>query len=242
MSTPSSSARRSEIPDRQYGLAKLLRAAHVRSGRLAEALQTAEATSRGLDMSFQSRLELVTDLIARIDVMQAGLRITFGIAGIVRHLSGGENPNQPPGEDVIAVDFPMPSIVQNGSVKLVVTQPSQRNEDASLVAAIARGTCWFEELTSGKASSISSIASRENVTDSYISRLLNLALLSPTVVRQVLEGSPAATRVARHEMTGQRLSALWRKQELAEGRGLKLKDRLANRSSPVAQPDRATVS
>src|SRR5882762_6226718 len=30
-------------------------------------------------------------------------------------------------------------------------------------------TCWFEELTCGKASSISSIASRENVTDSYIS-------------------------------------------------------------------------
>jgi hypothetical protein len=144
------------------GLAKLLRAAHVRSGRLAEALKTAEAASRGLEgMPFQSRLELVTDLIARIDVMQAGLRITFGIAGIVRYLSGGKNSNRPPGTEVISVDFPMPSIVQNGSVKLVVTQPSQSNEDASLIAAIARGTCWFEELTSGKALSISSIASRE---------------------------------------------------------------------------------
>ena len=138
------------------GLAKLLRAAHVRSSRLAEALQKAEATSRELeDMPFQSRLELVTDLIARIDVMQACLRITFRITGIVRYLSGGENPSQPPGEDAISVDFPMPSIVQNGSVKLVVTQPSQKNEDAPLIAAIARGTCWFEELTSGKASSIS---------------------------------------------------------------------------------------
>ena len=99
------------------------------------------------------------------------------------------------------MDFPMPSIVQNGSVKLVVTQPSQRNEDASLIAAIARGTCWFEELTSGKALSISSIASRERVTDSYISRLLYLALLSPTIVHQVLDGSPAATEAAKHEMT-----------------------------------------
>jgi site-specific DNA recombinase len=195
------------------GLAKLLRAAHVRSGKLAEALQKAEATSRELeDMPFQSRLELVTDLIARIDIMEACLRITFRISGVVRYLSGGENPSQPQGEDAVYEDFPMPSIVQNGSVKLVVTQPSQTNEDAPLIAAIARGTCWFEELTSGKASSISSIASRENVTDSYISRLLNLALLSPTIVHQVLDGSPAATEVARHEMTGQRLSALWRKQ------------------------------
>jgi hypothetical protein len=103
-----------------------------------------------------------------------------------------------------------------GSVKLVVTQPSQTNEDAPLIAAIARGTCWFEELTCGKAASISSIASRENVTDSYISRLLNLALLSPTIVHQVLDGCPAATEVARHEMTGQRLSALWRKQASAK--------------------------
>src|SRR5450759_3514494 len=128
--------------------------------------------------------------------MPACLRITFGITGIVRYLSGGENPAQPPGEDAISIDFPMPSIVQNGSVKLVVTQPSQKNEDASLIVAIARGTCWFEELTTGKALSISSIASRENVTDSYISRLLNLALLSPTIVHQVLDGSPAATEVA----------------------------------------------
>jgi hypothetical protein len=194
-------------------LAKLLRAARVRSGKLAEALQKAEAASRELeDMPFQSRLRLVTDLIARIEVMQECLRITFGITGIVCYLSGGEDLSQPPGEDAISIDFPIPSIVQNGSVKLVVTQPSQRDEDASLIAAIARGTCWFEELTCGKASSISSIASRENVTDSYISRLLNLALLSPTIVHQVLEGSPAATEIARHEMTGQRLSALWRKQ------------------------------
>jgi hypothetical protein len=95
---------------------------------------------------------------------------------------------------------------------LVVTQPSQKSEDASLILAIAHGTCWFEELTSGKAPSISGIASRENLTDSYVSRLLNLALLSPTIVDQVLNGNPAATEIARHEMTGRRLSALWREQ------------------------------
>ena len=45
------------------GLAKLLRAARVRSAKLTEALQKAEATSRELeDMPFRSRLELVTCL------------------------------------------------------------------------------------------------------------------------------------------------------------------------------------
>jgi hypothetical protein len=190
-----------------------LRAAHVRSGRLAEALRKAEATSRELeDMPFQSRLELVTCLVARIDVLQASLRITFRITGIARHLIGDGNLDHSREDDIVFVDFPMPTILQNGALKLVVTQPSQKSEDASLIAAIARGTCWFEELTSGKASSISSIASRETVTDSYVSRLLNLALLSPAIVHQVLDGSPAAIEVARYEMTGQRVSALWREQ------------------------------
>ena len=138
------------------GLAKLLRAARVRSAKLTEALQKAEATSRELeDMPFRSRLELVTCVVARIDVLQAGLRITFRIAGVVRYLSGGENLDHSRGDDTVFVDFPMPTILQNGAVKLVVTQPSQKSEDASLILAIARGTCWFEELTSGKASSIS---------------------------------------------------------------------------------------
>jgi hypothetical protein len=195
------------------GLAKILRTAHVRSGKLAEALRKAEATSRGMeDMPFQSRLELVTCLVARIDVLQASLRITFCITGIVRYLIGDENLDHSREDDTVFVDFPVPTTLQNGAVKLVVTQPSQKSEDTSLIAAIARGTCWFEELVSGKALSISDIASRENVTDSYVSRLLNLALLSPTIVHQVLDGSPPATEVARREMIGQRLSALWREQ------------------------------
>jgi hypothetical protein len=195
------------------GLAKLLRAAQVRSGRLAEALQKAETTSQQLEtMSFGSRLELVTHLLARIDVMPTGLRITFRINGIVRYLIGEENAGYATEEDTVLVDFPMPTILQNGAIKLVLTQPSQKSEDASLIAAIARGTYWFEDLTSGTASSISDIATRESVTDSYVSRLLNLALLSPTIVHQVLEGGPTAAEVARPEMTGQRLPALWRKQ------------------------------
>ncbi len=198
------------------GLAKLLRAAHVRSRKLAEALQKAEATRRELEaMPFRSRLELVTRLVARIDVLQASLRITFRIAGVVRYLSGGENLDHSREDDTVFIDFPVPTILQNGAVKLVVTQPSQKSEDASLIAAIARGTCWFEELTSGKASSISNIANREFVTDSYVSRLLRLALLAPTVVEQALNGNPSANKVAGREMKGQRVSAIWREQNVS---------------------------
>jgi hypothetical protein len=101
------------------GLAKRLRAAHVRSGKLAEALKKAEATGRQLeDMPFRSRLELVTCLVARIDVLQASLRITFPITGVVRYLTGGENLDHSRENDTVFVDFPMPTILQNGAVKV----------------------------------------------------------------------------------------------------------------------------
>src|SRR5258706_13223221 len=142
-------------------------------------------------------------------------RITFRITGIVRYLSGDEDLDHSRKDDTVFVEFPVPTILQNGALKLVVTKPSQKSEDASLIAAIARGRCWFEELTSGKASSISSLASRERVTDSYVSRLLRLALLAPTVVEQALNGNPSANKVAEREMKGQRVSALWREQSVS---------------------------
>jgi site-specific DNA recombinase len=193
-------------------LAKLLRAARLRSSKLGDALQRAETTSRELTtMSFRSTLDLVTRLIARIEVLQASLRIAFRITGVASYLSGGEDFDDPQQDDAVFVDFPVPTILQNGAIKLVVTQSSEKTEDASLIAAIARGTCWFEELTSGKALSISGIASRENVSESYVSRLLNLAVMPPMIVHQVLDGIPSATEIARQEMWGRRPSIQWRK-------------------------------
>ena len=178
-------------------LAKLLRAARVRSGKLTDALQKAEMTGRQLEnMPIRSRLELVTCLVARIDVLQASLRITFRLEGLFGYLGGSEDLDHSQEDDPV-LNFPVTTNLQNGAVKLVVTQPSGQTEDASLIAAIARGTCWFEQLTSGKASSISSIASREKVTQSYVGRLLNLALLDPTIVERVLGGDPSANMIAR---------------------------------------------
>jgi hypothetical protein len=124
-------------------LAKLLRSAHVRSGKLVDALKKAEATSREpdqhpheqpqrrrpahgerghvKDMPFRYRLELVTCLVARIDVLQASLWITFRIAGVVRYLSGDENLDHSPEDDIVFADFPIPTVLQNGAVRLVVT-------------------------------------------------------------------------------------------------------------------------
>ena len=89
-------------------------------------------------MSFRSRLELVTDLIARVDLTRAGLRMTFRISGITHYLGAAENVDQAAEKHTAFVDLPTSLTVQNGSVKLVLTQPEEKTRDASLIAAIAR--------------------------------------------------------------------------------------------------------
>jgi site-specific DNA recombinase len=79
------------------GLVKLLRAAHIRSGKLAQALQNAEATSRELeDMSFRSRLRLVIGigpllvLDALLHVLIVEVELADAVVGAVAGVVVGE--------------------------------------------------------------------------------------------------------------------------------------------------------
>jgi len=68
-----------------------------------------------------------------------------------------------------------------------------KRPDPSLLKAIARGHCWFKELASGRTVSIREIAKREGVYDSYVKRLIPLALLAPDIVQSICDGSQPAT-------------------------------------------------
>jgi site-specific DNA recombinase len=64
--------------------------------------------------------------------------------------------------------------------------------DDSLIKAIARAHRWFGELASGKTTSISAIAIRENIDKGYVSHLLNLAFLAPDITETIIAGKQPA--------------------------------------------------
>jgi DNA invertase Pin-like site-specific DNA recombinase len=67
-----------------------------------------------------------------------------------------------------------------------------RMTDAALLKAIARAHRLFEELLSGRATTLAAIASCEGVTDRYVARLIRLAFLAPKIVEAIAErGAPA---------------------------------------------------
>lgn len=67
-----------------------------------------------------------------------------------------------------------------------ITVPRER--DAKLIAFLARGRRWYEELTMGRIPSIAALARREKLSKSYVARGLYGALLAPDIVERVLEG------------------------------------------------------
>ncbi len=60
--------------------------------------------------------------------------------------------------------------------------------DPALVKALARGFRWRRMLESGRIATINDLAAAEKINPSYVSRLLRLTLLSPSIVEDIIDG------------------------------------------------------
>jgi hypothetical protein len=65
---------------------------------------------------------------------------------------------------------------------------SKPQPDGTLVKALARAWRWQRMLDEGVYTSVSEIGDAENISKSYVSRILRLALLAPDLVQAILTG------------------------------------------------------
>lgn len=91
-------------------------------------------------------------------------------------------------------------------MKLVMSGPDgiqKREEDTALILAVARARRWLEEITRGSGITISDIARRERILESYVARVLKPALLDLTIVEVILDGyQPPDITIGRLTLTG----------------------------------------
>jgi hypothetical protein len=71
--------------------------------------------------------------------------------------------------------------------KIVPTSKPQ--PDGTLVKALARAWRWQRVLDDGLYGTVSEIGDAENISKSYVSRILRLALLAPDIVEGILAGT-----------------------------------------------------
>jgi hypothetical protein len=69
-----------------------------------------------------------------------------------------------------------------------IVPTSKPQPDGTLVKALARAWRWQRMLDEGVYATVSEIGDAENISKSYISRILRLALLAPDIIEAILAG------------------------------------------------------
>jgi hypothetical protein len=80
-------------------------------------------------------------------------------------------------------------VAPDGSELAPITKPQP---EGSLVKALARAHRWQRMLESGEYWTLAELAAAEQISRSYICRLLRLTLLAPDIVERILDGRPTA--------------------------------------------------
>jgi hypothetical protein len=122
-------------------------------------------------------------LIKQVQLTQTGLRVTINLPAV----SVGAGPR-----DGIALSHFLPMTMRRRGVELRLIldgrADEQRQVDPALLKALARARSWFEDVASGRASSLAEIARRERLRKRYVARLTKLAFIAPAIAEAIAEG------------------------------------------------------
>jgi hypothetical protein len=97
--------------------------------------------------------------------------------------------------DTLVVWIPMRFQRRGGRKRIVapdgsaIVPNSKPQPDGILVKALARAWRWQRMLEEGDYTSVCEIGDAENISKSYVSRILRLALLAPDIVEGILAGA-----------------------------------------------------
>jgi hypothetical protein len=184
------------ILDDQQTVVAAIEEAGLDSSRIAPVLKSAAAWSARLQFEQDNAL---SSLIDRVDLGQDGLRLSIKLP-----LSNAES-GAPDGSSHLSIKRHVPMQLRRRGVelRLVINGGARASckTDQSLLRAVARAHCWFDDLVSGRRGSMVEIAKCNGVGKQYVSRLIRLAFLAPETVERIVAGRQPP------ELTAQSLQA-----------------------------------
>ena len=162
--------------------------------KIKSILETAEQWSARL-RSQEESFEALASLIERAEVGKGGIRLSIRV------------PPQPSGQSSSSGDtfffkreVPLQVRRRGIELRLVIGGGADPKIDSAILKAVARANQWLTELSSGRSSSLVEIGKREGVGKRYVSRIVRLAFLAPSIIEQIAHGHQPP------ELTAQALS------------------------------------
>jgi hypothetical protein len=101
--------------------------------------------------------------------------------------------------ETVTVHIPFHIVKRGGRKEMQMPDgaSSQRKTDNTLIKALARAFRWKRMLESGEFTTIAELAEREGIAPSYMTRVLRLMLLAPSIVEAIVEGQqPSGAKLA----------------------------------------------
>ena len=178
----------------------------------------------------QERLHRAKSVAAELTAVSAGtlsqyvLRVSVGAEHIkiVLRLAGlwGSGHEPDAGDATTEIEVPMQLKRCGMAVRLIVNasgSPARREPDATMVALLAKAHDWMGRLTSGRSTSIETIALIERVQGSYVSRVASLACLAPDIVQRIARGEHSPQLNAQRLFSSLPLPIDWNQQRVLLG-------------------------
>ena len=103
------------------------------------------------------------------------------------------------------------------AVRLIVREKAARELDQKLVALVLRARSWLDRLKSGEVDSIETLAQGEEVTGSFVTRVLYVAFLAPDIVQRIATGNHSPELNADRLMRIGPLPLSWPEQRIVLG-------------------------
>ena len=181
------------ILDDQRTVVSAIEEAGLDSSRIGAILKLAAAWSARLQFEQDKAL---SSLIDRVDLGQDDLRLSIKLPF--------SNTGAPDGSSHLSIKRHVPMQIRRRGVelRLVVNGGASASckTDQSLLRAVARAHCWFDDLVRGR--SMVAIAKGNGVGKQYVSRLIRLAFLAPEMVERIVAGRQPPGLTAQALRTG----------------------------------------
>lgn len=155
------------------------------------------------------RGEAVRDVVVRITAGSRRLAIGLSPTAITKALGVECSDDTPP----LQLDAEYRLTRTGRAVRLVQSDGSRSGSEAdpALIGLIAKARKWWTMLAAGEAD-ITALAEREGCTDSYITRIVRIAFLSPEVVDAILAGKQHGALDAAQLRLSRDIPARWNEQ------------------------------
>jgi site-specific DNA recombinase len=134
-------------------------------------------------------------LIERAEIGKDGIRLSIRVP-----LQENGQSSAPGDTFFFKRDVPLQVRRRGIEMRLVVGEGPDPKVDSAILKVVARANQWLAELLSGRSRSLVEIGKREGVGKRYISRIVRLAFLSPSIIEEIAHGQQPP------ELTAQALS------------------------------------